>query len=105
MKHYCIEITPTARESLLEIGEYIALDNPIRAMSFVDEITNSLQKTLSIFPYSGKIVEHLDIEQEIRIWPYSNYNNYYRILEDKKRVEVLFIFHSSRDIQSLITAL
>ena len=34
MKHYRVEIMPTARTGLLETGEYIALDNPVRAMSF-----------------------------------------------------------------------
>ena len=53
MKHYRVEIMPTARAGLLEIGEYIALDNPVRAMSFIDEITDSLHKQLSLFPFSG----------------------------------------------------
>jgi plasmid stabilization system protein ParE len=61
MKHYRIEIMPTARAGLLEIGEYIALDNPVRAISFMDEITDSLHKILSLFPYSGKIAENLDV--------------------------------------------
>jgi toxin ParE1/3/4 len=105
MKHYRIDIMPTARAGLLEIGEYIALDNPVRAISFMDEITDSLQKTLSIFPYSGKVAEDLDVGQEIRVWSHGNYNSYYRILEEQQLVEVLFIFHASRDIQALITGL
>ncbi len=96
---------PTAREGLLEIGEYIALDSPVRAISCMDEITDSLQKTLSIFPYSGKVAEDLDVGQEIRVWSHGNYNSYYRILEEQQRVEILFIFHASRDIQALITSL
>lgn len=96
---------PSAREGLLAIGEYIALDNPTRAITFVDEITASLKKTLSIFPYSGKISEELDLGEEIRVWSYGNYNSYYRVLDDKKIVEVLFIFNASRDVGSLITSL
>lgn len=105
MKHYRIAIMPTARAGLLEIGEYIALDNSVRAISFMDEITDSLQKTLSIFPYSGKVAEDLDVGQEVRVWSYGNYNSYYCILEEQQLVEVLFIFHASRDIQALITGL
>ncbi|SMM98595.1 hypothetical protein SPONN_2609 [uncultured Candidatus Thioglobus sp.] len=96
---------PSARESLLAIGEYIAFDNPVRAITFVDEITASLEKTLSIFPLSGKVVEELDLSEEIRIWSYGHYNSYYRVLDDKKFVEVLFIFNASRDVDSLITSL
>lgn len=33
------EITPLARRDLLEIGDYIARDNPRRALSFVEELT------------------------------------------------------------------
>ncbi|SMN16936.1 hypothetical protein CRYPD_1350 [uncultured Candidatus Thioglobus sp.] len=96
---------PSAREGLLVIGEYIALDNPTRAITFVDEMTTSLNKTLSIFPYSGKIVEELDLIDEIRIWSYDHYNSYYRVLDDKQIVEILFVFNASRDVSSLITSL
>ena len=102
MKHYRIAILSTAQSGLLTIGEYIALDNPIRAISFIDEITNSLRQTLSLFPYSGKIVEGLSTEQEIRVWFYGQYNCYYHIIEKQSLVEVLFIFHGSRDVQKLL---
>ena len=94
---------PSARKGLLEIGQYIALDNPKRAMSFVDEIVDSLRKTLSIFPHSGKVVEDLQFDDdEVRIWPHGNYNSYYRILEEAHTVEVLFVFNANRDIQQLM---
>lgn len=105
MKHYRIEFMPTAEDGLLEIGEFIALDNPKRAISYVKELTTSLRKTLSIFPNSGKIAEDLELDEEIRVWSHGNYNSYYRVLEDKQTVEVLFIFNASRDIQSLISRL
>jgi len=105
MKRFKITIMPSAREGLLAIGEYIALDNPVRAISFIDEITASLEKTLSIFPLSGRVSEDLDLAEEIRIWSHGNYNCYYRVLGDKKTIEVLFIFNASRDIRSLIQKL
>ncbi len=96
---------PPAREGLLAIGEYIALDNPVRAVTFVDEITTSLEKTLSIFPLSGKIYEELNLGEEIRVWSHGNYNSYYRVLDNKQVIEILFIFNASRDMRSLITSL
>lgn len=96
---------PTAKVGLLEIGEFIALDNPKRAISFIDELSLSLRKTLSAFPYSGKIAEDLELDEEIRVWSHGNYNSYYRVLENKNTVEVLFVFHGSRDVQSLIMGL
>lgn len=105
MNRYHIAFTNTAEEGLLDIISYIAADNPVRAVSFVDEIIDSLQKTLSVFPYAGKVAENLEVDQEIRIWPYASYNNYYRVVEKEKLVEVLFVFHASRDIRTLITNL
>lgn len=105
MKHYRIEVMPTAREGLLEIGEYIALDNPARAITFIDEITDSLQKNLSIFPYSGKVADDIEADQEIRMWSHGNYISYYRVVEEKQLVEVLYVFNASRDMQALIMKL
>ncbi|SMN10642.1 hypothetical protein SPBRAN_735 [uncultured Candidatus Thioglobus sp.] len=105
MKHYKVAFSENAVRRLLEISDYIAMDNPVRAGSFVKELTTSLRKTLSLFPYSGKVVEKLNLGKEIRIWSYGNYNSYYRVLDDKQIVEVLFIFNASRDVDSLIANL
>ena len=105
MNHYKIAFSENAVNGLLEISDYIALDNPVRAGSFVKELTTSLRKTLSLFPYSGKVVEGLNFSEEIRIWSHGHYNSYYHVLDDKQIVEVLFVFNASRDIGSLITDL
>ena len=105
MKHYRVEIMPTARAGLLEIGEYIALDNPTRAISFIDEITDLLQRQLSLFPLSGKIAEDLDMDEKIRMLHHGNYNSYYRVIEEKQLVEVLYVFNGSRDIQAVMAEL
>ena len=102
MKNYSVILMPAAKGGLLGIGEYIALDNPIRAMSFIDELTSSLKNTLSIFPYAGRVERDLEFSEEIRMLPYDNYISYYRIVEDKKTVEILFIFHAGRDLEKLV---
>jgi plasmid stabilization system protein ParE len=96
---------PSARAGLLEIGQYIALDNPARAISFIDEIIQSIEKTLSIFPNSGKLVEDLGLDEQIRVWPYENYNSYYFVREEQLTVEILFVFNASRNIKNLIADL
>lgn len=98
MNYYEIELSENAKEGLLEISEYIALDNPSRGGSFIRKIITSLQSTLSLFPYSGRVVENLGLDEEIRIWSYGNYNSYYRVLDDIQVVGVLFILNASRDI-------
>ena len=34
----CLVILPAARADLIEIGDFIALDNPVRALSFLAEL-------------------------------------------------------------------
>ena len=105
MSAYRVAFADTAEEGLLNIVDYIALDNPVRAVSFVGELTVSVRKMLSAFPYSGKVVEDLGFEQEVRVWPYGDYNSYYHVIEDRQLVEVLFVFHASRDVQALMAGL
>lgn len=105
MSTYRVAFADTAEEGLLNIVDYIALDNPVRAVSFVGELTVSVRKMLSAFPYPGKVVEDLGFEQEVRVWPYGDYNSYYHVIEDKQLVEVLFVFHASRDVQALMAGL
>ncbi len=100
-----IKIMPSARAGLLEIGQYIALDNPARAITFIDEIIQSIEKILSIFPNSGKVVEDLELDEQIRVWPYENYNSYYLVKEAQQIVEILFVFNVSRNIKNLIADL
>ena len=105
MSTYRVAFADTAEEGLLNIVDYIALDNPVRAVSFVGELTVSVRKMFSAFPYSGKVVEDLGFEQEVRVWPYGDYNSYYHVIEDKQLVEVLFVFHAGRDVQALMAGL
>ncbi len=101
MNLYRVIFFNTAKQGMLNIVDYIALDNPVRAISFVEELTTSLVKTLSVFPLAGKATDDLGLDEEIRIMPYKNYNSYYRVLEDQKIVEVLYIFNASQNVSSI----
>ncbi len=100
MINYRVELIPTAVEGLINIGEYIAIDNPTRAINFIDEITNSLMNTLSVFPLSGRITNDLNRDEEIRMLPYKNYKSYYRVKEDQQLVEILFVFNSNQNMNN-----
>ncbi|MCX7101687.1 MAG: hypothetical protein NTX38_09420 [Methylobacter sp.] len=50
MKLHKIVLTETANECLLNIAEFITLDSPDRAETFIEEIIASLTGTLSVFP-------------------------------------------------------
>jgi toxin ParE1/3/4 len=86
-----------ARADLDDIADYIALDNPDRALSFLDQLEHaalSLAKHPDrgpLAPEAGKDVHRLTV---------SNYNIYYR--HDGTKVIVLRILHGARDIGGLI---
>ena len=56
MHEFKIEITIQADLELKETADYIALDNPTRARSFVRDLVIHFTKILSTFPESGKMM-------------------------------------------------
>ncbi len=100
MKNYHVIISKTAKEDLQEIARYIAKDNPVIAINFIKELTETLEKLLSAFPLSG--VPYLGIEEDIRSHPYGRYVSFYKVKEEQKQVEVLHIFSASRDFDNLL---
>lgn len=103
MKTYNIVITPSAKNNLLDIFEYIALDSLSRAENFIDQMVESLSKTLSIFPLAGKVYNDVTFNFELRSLAYKNYVAFYKVTNDT--VEILFIFNSAQNIQGLLSYL
>lgn len=42
----------------------------MRAETFIEEIIESLNKTLSVFPLAGKVYEEMEAKVEVRSLPY-----------------------------------
>lgn len=104
MPTYTLTFTDTAKACLLEIAEYIAQDNPERANSFIADLVETLNKTLSIFPHSGKVY-YKTTKHTIRAFPYGNYIAYYDVNDQQRRVVIQYIFHSKRHINDFIDRL
>lgn len=102
MNDYRVKIMDTADDCLLEIGEYIALDNPTRAISFVEDIVIALKKTLSLFPYAGSLYDGIEGNDTIRSFVHGNYTSYYKVNESNQTVEILFIFNGKREITEFL---
>lgn len=100
MKTYKVTITETASECLFNIAYYIALDNPVRAETFIDEMVASLSKTLSIFPLSGKVYTDVSFDFEIRSLVYKNYVAFYRVINET--VEILYVFNAAQNIIGIL---
>ena len=101
MKAHKIVFTETADECLLNIAAFIALDNPVRAETFIEELVGSLIQTLSVFPLAGKVYEEIQVKTEVRSLPYKNYISFYTLRDDV--VEVLFIFNAAQNIKDILS--
>lgn len=56
--------SPQALEDIESIGDFIAEDNPPRAITFVDELIDSVERFID-FPESGNIVEENPIFRQV----------------------------------------
>lgn len=86
-------ILPAARADLIEIGDFIALDNPGRAASFVAEIEAKMraaaERPLS-FPARDELHEGL------RAARYGRYLIFF--VEQGDEVQVVRVLHGARDL-------
>ncbi|EDU61366.1 type II toxin-antitoxin system RelE/ParE family toxin [Providencia stuartii] len=86
-------ISPLAVQDLESIGDWIAKDNPIRALSFIEEL---YQKCLLIADSPTLYAECPEILPGLRSCAYGRYLLFFRVLEAEVRIER--ILHGSRDI-------
>jgi plasmid stabilization system protein ParE len=75
-----VVVTVAAKLDLIEIGDFIARDNPTRATSFVDELLDRCHE-LTDQPRAYPLVpryEHWDVRRRA----YRDYLIFYRLMED-----------------------
>ena len=90
--------TDEAKMDLEGIGDYIAADNPTRALSFVLEISERCEELADMadaFPLVPRY-EHTSVRRR----PFRNYLIFYRVTE--KRVEILHILNSAQDFEAIL---
>ena len=88
-----VRFTPVAQADLAEIRQWIARDNPARALSFVREL-RSKALGLSAFPRLCPIVAHTS-SGPIHKLTHGRYLLYYRVLTST--VEIIQVRHSAMD--------
>lgn len=86
--------TPRAYADLEAIGAYHAQSAPGYAEVLVRKLMRAA-KRLEVFPASGRIVPEIG-EGRFREVLHRNYRIVYMHLEDEDRVEILSVFHASR---------
>jgi plasmid stabilization system protein ParE len=92
-----VVLSPAAESDLEEIGDYIARDNPHRAVSFIREIRERCL-TIATAPNAAPLREK--ILGGVRMVPHGGYLIFYRALNSEIRIER--ILHGARDIQQLM---
>jgi toxin ParE1/3/4 len=86
-------LTEAAIRDLIEIGAWIAIDNPDRARRFVTEIESF---ALSLGTLPRRYAARSALGPGIRLAPFRGYNVIYRVLPDAVRIER--VLHGARDI-------
>jgi toxin ParE1/3/4 len=90
-----INWTNQALSDLEAIGDFIARDAPSFAQVFVERSFQAVER-LEKFPYSGRIVPEIS-QENFREIIFGSYRIVY--LLNKDEVNILTIFHSSRQIK------
>ena len=94
-----LNFTAFARDDLLAISSFIALDNPKRAHSFVAELRKQCH-LLTEFPNMGTAKpEYAD---GIRMLAYQRYLIFFSVQEDNKTVLIERVLHSARNISEVL---
>lgn len=91
-------ISPLAEQDIESIGDYIAQDNPVRAVSFTEEL---YQQCLLIAESPVIYKERPELGQSVITCAYGRYLIVFRVLDTEVRVERLL--HGSRDIITMFT--
>ena len=89
---YAVRLAPKALDDLRSIANYIAQDNPARAMTFIDEIQHKAKAFLATAPNGGSLYKY-----KTRYFPVGNYVVLYEVNEPAKQVDVLHVVSARTD--------
>ena len=89
-----LSITPLAAQDLEEIGDYIAQDNPLRAVEFLTELQAHCE-TIRRNPEGYRLRQ--EFSETMRSCSHGNYVIFYE--SDVKEVTIVRILHGGRDLQ------
>ncbi|CAN7760164.1 type II toxin-antitoxin system RelE/ParE family toxin [Cupriavidus necator] len=96
-----VRLTPLAEAELEAIADYIARDNPRRALSFVQELRDRCL-SLADMPLAFPLVPRYE-DRGVRHRVHGNYQIFYRVVGDPPvRIDVLHVLHSARNYAALL---
>ena len=95
MHEFTLEVTLQAQSELLETADYISLDNPDRARSFVRNLVSHFTKIFSTFPESGKISYG-----NVRQLSHKGHTCFYTVMKEDNQVTILHIVDLSKPLHA-----
>jgi toxin ParE1/3/4 len=93
-------LTREAEHDLEQIGDYIARDNPRRALSFMRKLREQCTG-LADLPFARPLIpryEHLGVRHRV----HGNGQIFYRVVEAHQRIEVRHIIQGARDFAAIL---
>lgn len=93
-----VALSAEAESDLEDIADFIARDNPARALSFVQELRASC-RNLADMPMGYPLVPRYE-KRGIRRRVHGNYQIFYRV--DDEQVYVVRALHGARDYEALL---
>lgn len=88
-------VLPAARADLIEIGDFIAADNPPRALTFVAEIEARMLKILDM---PGASLRRDALHPGLRSVRHGRYAIFF--VETKDEIRVVRVIHTARDVRA-----
>lgn len=96
-----VRIMPAAELELEEIGDYIARDNPGRALTFVRELRERCM-SLAEMPLAFPLVPRYE-DRGVRHRVHGNYQIFYRVVgQPAERIDVIHVLHSARNTAAIL---
>jgi toxin ParE1/3/4 len=91
--------SPEALADLEDVANFIARDNPPRALTFVAELR---RKAGAILRSPNAYPPRSSLQAGLRLAVYRKYNIYFRIAEHG--IDIVRVLHSARDAESIFRA-
>jgi toxin ParE1/3/4 len=90
-------ISPLAAQDIEDVGDFIARDNPLRALSFVLELHKQCLR-ISANPLGYR--KRPELGADMRSCAYGNYVIFFESLSDA--VKIVRVLHGARDIDAAV---
>lgn len=101
-KSYRIMYYPTATEDIVNILDYISIDDPSSANNLIDKINTSIG-SLSLFPFKGTVPKDSHLKSKgYRMLKVGSYIVFYLVNESSEVVELMRVVSSRQDYRTFL---